>query len=93
MLILNKIIDEVDVKLCGVLVEGDQGALEYSYNIVKRGVPLVVMNDSGKMADAISFLRRSREKKEKNGASSNDLEHEFVFTYVIFKLITCFLLV
>ena len=72
-------IDEVDVKLCGVLVEGDQEALEYSYNIVKRGVPLVVVNDSGKMADAVSISFRSKESdEEKSGASSKDRQKKFI---------------
>ena len=70
--------DELDVKLCGVLVEGDQEALEYAYNSVKRGVPLVVMNNSGKIANAISFVIRSSEREEKSGAGPKDLEHKFI---------------
>ena len=83
-------IHEVDVKLCGVLVQGDQEALEYSYNIMKRGVPFVVVNDSGKMADAVSISFRNNADVHKmtkvlEDGRENMLKNQFSFEICVCK--------
>ena len=51
----------MDVKVCTIMVEGGPDALSLAYNNIKRGTPLVVVNDSGRIADAIAYAYKSTE--------------------------------
>ncbi len=65
---------EVDVKLCGVLVEGGRDALALAYNNIKRNIPLVVINNSGRVSDVICFAYMNTEPKE-IGINEEESDH------------------
>ena len=45
-------------------MEGGSDALSMAYQNIKRGTPMVVVNNSGRMADAIAFTYTSSEPED-----------------------------
>ena len=59
--LLMRFLGDVDVKLCCVLVEGGPDALAMAVKNAKRSTPLVIVNNSGRISDAISYAFKNTE--------------------------------
>ncbi len=81
---------EVDLKLCYVFVEGGPDALELARKCTLNGAPLVIVNNSGRVADVISYAYKNlpaekpqilipSENSETSSINSNKHDKKYVF--------------
>ena len=65
-------IGELDVKLVGVVIDGGLYTLQLAHAHIKRKSPIVIVNNSGRMANILAYAYNATE-----GVTASDLKDRY----------------